>query len=253
MIRREPFEKGEILCELLCGDGRRISFEAGGGLGETRQHRLPIAHHRAHIGEDFEQSRAQSFHQGFIDLAIEGEHDDAFLKRPTLRLSRTRLVACRRNHRVKGGRDAKTLGPDFGDAGIVEERDVVIHRKNDGLVAGEHRVLGTGVEDLDQGSAGEPPLRPREDELHQRRQFRAGVMDQILGGGVAGEGGEERGELGIAGADQMRAHGEMGGRFGRIQPRLFGRGALCCLDHVGCPSHVSPSLRGFAKEGQLNL
>ena len=35
-------------------------------------------------------------------------------------------------------------------------------------------------------------------------------MDQILGRGVAGEGGKECGKFAIAGADQMRAYGKMG-------------------------------------------
>ncbi len=78
-------------------------------------------------------------------------------------------------------------------------------------------------------------------------------MDQILRRGVAGETGEERGELGIAGADQLGAHGEMGGGFGRIQICLVGQGDLRSLVHAGCPSHVSPSLRGPAARGQLNL
>ncbi len=226
MRRREPVEEGDVLSELLGGHGRGIPFEALDCLGEMRQHRLPIAYHRAHVAEDPQKPRAQPVCKRLVDLAIEGEHHDAFLDGRSFRDSRTGLVSGRRNDRVKGGRNARPLGPDFGDAGIIEEWNVVIHRNNDGLVAGKCRVLGSGVENLDQGCARDPPRGPREDELHQRRQFGTGVVDQVLRRCVASKAGEERREFGIAGPDH--------------QTCLFGRGALRSLDHAGRPSHVSP-------------
>ena len=152
---------------------------------------------------------------------------------------------------MEGGRNPVPLGADFRGAGIVEERDVVIDREHEGFrVPRKAGIFGGGIENLDQRRAGKPALEPRIDALHQRRQFRAGVVDQILGRGVARETGEESRELGIARADKMRGCREMGGRVGGIESGFFGGCAVHCFNQSGCPSHVSLPIRLVSSGGE---
>ena len=70
---------------------------------------------------------------------------------------------------------------EFGGRGVVEERDVVVDREDDGFAPRETRVGGRRVRRLDQRLADAPFGRAREGLFNQRGELRAGEMDQVLG------------------------------------------------------------------------
>ena len=72
------------------------------------------------------------------------------------------------------------------------------------------------------------------DMAYQSGELRTGKADDVFRDGVAREGGKERGEQGVGGADQMRRGRENGARFGRILVGFGngkGRSHSCSVAH----------------------
>ncbi len=239
MAVRQPIEEGDGFVKFVRRHVGRILLQQFAGLLHPRDHRFPVAHGGTHMRKRGRERLLQPCALVVIQ-GIERQHDHAFLETGALGVAGAALVARARDDRVERGANARAHGAHRARAGIVEERNVVIDRENDGFGAAEGRVFRRRREGFDERSTGCALGRTAEHRLHQRGQFGAGVADHVFGRRITREAGEEPGQGRIVRPNQARAGREMVRRFGGFVVgfiRGFAMLGLGCAyrSHTGSP------------------
>ena len=134
MIVAQPFEKGDAFGQIFCRNAGRARLQGFRRRGQLRQHFLPVAHCHAHLREHGFRPQAQFLPPRAPHDRGEHQRNHAFVDCCAIFAARTVRIAQALHDGVKHGADACAFRVYFRQKRIEQERHIVVHRDQNGVV-----------------------------------------------------------------------------------------------------------------------
>ena len=237
IVGGDPLQKLDRFGDLVGRQRRRRGAQFRGDLAQARQHRPPILHAHAHLGEDVGERAHKVGARRGVAVVIDMDVNEAFapaitLVRPMEGVEFPRLAALDREYRVDQQADVETAFTDLADDRVDQERHVVVddfeHR---------HARLRRGRLEADFWGARFALLEQRPRLLGDAREFFRPVAREILGDRMPEQLGDEiQRDVAVA-PGEHRGGGSDQRRPGAIAVR--GRESIVHVHvrHVALPRH----------------